>query len=190
MLAHRGYHAGGVSENSLGAFEAAHRLGVDQLELDVRRTRDGELVIHHDPKLADGRKLAEVDYRDLPLLPDGQRIPTLAQVAQFARTSGARLAVELKEEGYEREVGTIGHDAVHAQPQQLAHAQRIVDGPGHHAEAALVRIGDELVVDHPVLDADVVGACLHRGVERRMPVEGIHEPARGAVEGRVAQPLG
>jgi glycerophosphoryl diester phosphodiesterase len=104
VLAHRGYHANGVSENSLGAFEAGRALGVDQLELDVRKTRDGVMVIHHDPKLADGRTLADVDYADLPLLPDGQKIPTLAQVADFAKASGSHLAVELKEEGYEREV--------------------------------------------------------------------------------------
>jgi glycerophosphoryl diester phosphodiesterase len=103
VLAHRGYHFNGPSENSLGAFDAGVRLGVDQLELDVRKTRDGVMVIHHDPDLPDGRKLADVDFADLPPLPDGQRIPTLDAVADFAALRGAHLAIEFKEEGYEQE---------------------------------------------------------------------------------------
>jgi glycerophosphoryl diester phosphodiesterase len=104
VLAHRGYHpVGGPYENSLGAFQAGVDLGVDRLETDVRRTRDGVLVIHHDATVGDGRKIADIDYADLPALPDGQPIPTLVQVADFARRTGANLAVELKESGYERE---------------------------------------------------------------------------------------
>lgn len=104
VIAHRGYHGvNGVSENSLGAFAAAIEVGADTLELDVHRTRDGVLVVHHDPDLADGRKLAELDHSQLPPLSDGQPIPTLAQVADLARQRGAHLSVELKEAGYERE---------------------------------------------------------------------------------------
>jgi glycerophosphoryl diester phosphodiesterase len=103
VLAHRGYHHDGPWENSLGAFGAGVRLGVDQLELDVRRTRDGVLVIHHDPAVEDGRKIADLDFAELPPLPDGQRIPTLRDVASFATRTGAHLAVEFKEEGYEQE---------------------------------------------------------------------------------------
>ncbi|MCW2925966.1 MAG: Glycerophosphoryl diester phosphodiesterase [Thermoleophilia bacterium] len=103
VLAHRGYHPTGIAENSLGAFRAGQALGVDLLELDVRRTRDGVLVIHHDAEVDGGRKIADLDYAQLPPLSDGQPIPTLAEVADFARSSGAHLAVELKEKGYERE---------------------------------------------------------------------------------------
>jgi glycerophosphoryl diester phosphodiesterase len=104
VLAHRGYHPpGGPEGNSLGAFQAGINLGVDALELDVRRTRDGVLVINHDATVADGRKIADLDYAQLPLLADGQRIPTLAEVADLAGRTGAHLAVELKEGGYERE---------------------------------------------------------------------------------------
>jgi glycerophosphoryl diester phosphodiesterase len=49
VFAHRGYHGvNGVSENSLGSFKAAIDLGADAIELDVHRTRDGVLVLHHD----------------------------------------------------------------------------------------------------------------------------------------------
>lgn len=102
VLAHRGYHATGISENSIASFEAALALGADRIETDVRRTRDGVLVLHHDPKLADGRTLSEVDFAQLPALPDGQSIPTLVEAAEWAGMRSAKLAVELKESGYEQ----------------------------------------------------------------------------------------
>lgn len=47
VAAHRGYPAR-YPENTLPSFEAAARLGVDQIETDVRITKDGELVCIHD----------------------------------------------------------------------------------------------------------------------------------------------
>jgi glycerophosphoryl diester phosphodiesterase len=48
VAAHRG-GAGLWPENSLLAFENALKLGVDGLECDVHLTRDGEVVVLHDP---------------------------------------------------------------------------------------------------------------------------------------------
>lgn len=106
VVAHRGLHdnASGSYENSLGAFGAGIAAGVDILELDVHRTRDGVLVVHHDAELRDGRKIADLDYAQLPALPDGQPVPRLQEVADLARGTHVKLAVELKEEGYERDV--------------------------------------------------------------------------------------
>ena len=47
VAAHRGW-CSKYPENTMEAFRAAVELGVDQIELDVRVTRDGELVIIHD----------------------------------------------------------------------------------------------------------------------------------------------
>lgn len=47
ILGHRG--APGARENTLDAFAEARRLGADGVELDVRQTADGVLVVHHDP---------------------------------------------------------------------------------------------------------------------------------------------
>jgi glycerophosphoryl diester phosphodiesterase len=105
VYAHRGFHHGnGISENSLGAFNAAIDLGADSLELDVHRTRDGVLVIHHDPAFADGRKIADLDFADLPRLADGQSLARLSEVADLVKARGSHMSVELKEPGYEREV--------------------------------------------------------------------------------------
>ena len=47
VIGHRGA-AGLAPENTLAAFEKALALGVDGLEMDVRLTADGEVVVHHD----------------------------------------------------------------------------------------------------------------------------------------------
>jgi glycerophosphoryl diester phosphodiesterase len=41
-------------------------LGADGVELDVRRSRDHAMVIHHDAELADGRPIHDVTVADLP----------------------------------------------------------------------------------------------------------------------------
>ena len=50
LQGHRGAR-GLAPENTLPAFERALALGVTTLELDIAITRDGVLVIHHDPTL-------------------------------------------------------------------------------------------------------------------------------------------
>ena len=50
LQGHRGAR-GLAPENTLRAFEAALPIGVTTLELDIAITRDGVLVIHHDPAL-------------------------------------------------------------------------------------------------------------------------------------------
>jgi glycerophosphoryl diester phosphodiesterase len=50
VFAHRG-GAGLAPENTVAAFDNAEALGVDGLELDVRLSRDGVVVVHHDSTL-------------------------------------------------------------------------------------------------------------------------------------------
>jgi len=50
----------------------AAALGSDAVELDVRPTRDGVLVVHHDAHLADGRSIVDTDAVDVPAY-----VPTL-----------------------------------------------------------------------------------------------------------------
>lgn len=74
ILAHRGVTAA-ARENTAAAFAAAVEAGADGIETDVRRTKDGVLVLFHDRNLPDGRPLesqgfAEVrhDHPELNLL--------------------------------------------------------------------------------------------------------------------------
>lgn len=65
VIAHRG--ASTVAhENTLEAFRLAAELGADWVELDVRRTADGLLVLNHDAHLEDGRLIRDTARRDLP----------------------------------------------------------------------------------------------------------------------------
>ena len=77
LFAHRGYHAQ-APENTLGAFAAAHDIGVDGIETDVRLSKDGLPVIMHDRVTPRGRAVAEITRRELeedvghpvPILPE------------------------------------------------------------------------------------------------------------------------
>lgn len=65
VIAHRGASAA-APENTVEAFLLARELGADMVELDARRTLDGQIVVHHDAHLPDGRAVVEVDHADLP----------------------------------------------------------------------------------------------------------------------------
>lgn len=65
VYAHRGASAA-EAENTVVAFRAAARMGADGVELDVRRTADGQAVVVHDATLADGRPVAEIPLAEVP----------------------------------------------------------------------------------------------------------------------------
>lgn len=73
IIAHRGASAA-HPENTVAAFAAAGPLGADAVELDVRRTSDGALVIHHDDALGDGRRIVHLDRSGVP-----SEVPGLAE---------------------------------------------------------------------------------------------------------------
>lgn len=87
-MAHRGASRA-ERENTLDAFRSAGRMGADAVELDVRRTADGVLVVHHNPHLDDGRVIAELAAADLP-----EHVPTLADALDACR--GMWVNVEIK----------------------------------------------------------------------------------------------
>jgi glycerophosphoryl diester phosphodiesterase len=84
VIAHRGA-SGHRPENTLPAYELAILQGADMIEIDLHRTRDGEIVITHDEELAGlggsgeiaDRTLAEIGALDAG---GGESVPTLAQV--------------------------------------------------------------------------------------------------------------
>ena len=73
-MAHRGASKA-ERANTLSAFARAREMGAHAVELDVRQCRTGELVVHHDPELADGRIIAHLAKEQLPSF-----IPTLDEV--------------------------------------------------------------------------------------------------------------
>lgn len=102
VLGHRGARFL-APENTLAAFEAAMGEGADGIELDVRLSRDDQVVVCHDPTLArstggrDTRALECVSWDELRRIEiDGCAIPSLASVLSWARSSGCHLNIELK----------------------------------------------------------------------------------------------
>lgn len=65
VIAHRGASRA-ATENTLDAFRIAGDMGADGVELDVRRSADDQLVVHHDPTVADGRLIRATVASDLP----------------------------------------------------------------------------------------------------------------------------
>jgi glycerophosphoryl diester phosphodiesterase len=72
IIAHRGASVA-ERENTLAAFRRAAKMRADAVELDVRRTRDGAMAVHHDDHLSDGRNIVDLDASALP-----EHVPLLA----------------------------------------------------------------------------------------------------------------
>jgi glycerophosphoryl diester phosphodiesterase len=129
VVAHRACHASApsrgltdaVPENSIAALERCIALGVDVVEIDVRRTQDGALVVMHDAKIdrtTTGKgKVSDLtlgEIQALRLKADGQATdaapPTLVAFLKAAR---GRILVnlDLKEDGpLPTQVARVVHD--------------------------------------------------------------------------------
>lgn len=101
-VAHRGLHNNkNLPENSLGAFENAIEHGYG-IEFDVWLTKDGELIVHHDPKLTRTCgitcKAIEVDSSKLEnykLMRTYYSIPTFKQTLDLVNGQ-VGLVIEIK----------------------------------------------------------------------------------------------
>lgn len=100
--AHRGLWNDERPENSLAAFRAAVEKGYG-IELDVHRTKDGALVVHHDSSLLRmtgvDRQIARSTLQEVRAcrLPNGEPIPTFDEVLK-AIAGRTPLIVEVKVE--------------------------------------------------------------------------------------------
>jgi glycerophosphoryl diester phosphodiesterase len=98
-------HQGGCPVDGLPAAERyrqAINLGVDFVEFDVRRTRDGATIICHDDRTASGRAVRELEYGDLAG-ELGLEALTLDGLLDIA-AGRVGLHLDLKESGYETEI--------------------------------------------------------------------------------------
>jgi glycerophosphoryl diester phosphodiesterase len=92
-LGHRGVR-GPLPENTLAAFRAALDGGLDGLETDVQRTRDGALVLVHDPEVG-GRRVTASTLAELRAVTP--ELTTLDDLLGLVRAHpGTLLNVELK----------------------------------------------------------------------------------------------
>jgi len=101
-IAHRGYHRH-HAENTRKAWGGAAKRGADVVEGDLRRSRDGDLVVIHDKRLArttNGRGFVhrrKSRYIRHLRTRDGQRVPFLVNFLRFLRRHpGMHGSLELK----------------------------------------------------------------------------------------------
>ncbi len=108
VAAHRGDHEI-HPENSLAALRSAAGVGVDFVEVDVRETSDGELVLMHDSdvdRTTDGEGYVdEMTYSEIQALtlsysdsenPESYEIPTFSAALALAKELGLMLYVDQK----------------------------------------------------------------------------------------------
>jgi len=108
IIAHRGLEQG-APDNTLAALRHAVERGVTIIELDLRVTKDGHIVVIHDKtvdRTTNGHgRVADLTLAQLKALDAGsragpafagERIPTLAEVLDFVRATPARLLLDLK----------------------------------------------------------------------------------------------
>jgi glycerophosphoryl diester phosphodiesterase len=110
-VGHRG-NAGEELENSLSALESAFRMGVPNVEIDIRHTRDGIAILSHDENLkrvatdAPGAQCpARSDISELTAdeilrncrMQNGDQVATLEHVVMRLERESTRLFLELKD---------------------------------------------------------------------------------------------
>jgi glycerophosphoryl diester phosphodiesterase len=99
VIAHRGFPTG-HAENTIGAFRAALDVGADILETDVHLSKDGQVIVAHDPDLSRVAGLPGLvsDYTASELaaidLGFGEGFPTLVEALEAF--PGAKFNIDVK----------------------------------------------------------------------------------------------
>ena len=107
-VGHRGARAY-EPENTLLSFNKALEIGVDAIEFDVRKTKDGQLVVIHDAdvkRTTNGKGLvADLTLKEIKGLDagKGEKIPTLEEALDCIDNK-AKILIELKEQNLEEKV--------------------------------------------------------------------------------------
>jgi glycerophosphoryl diester phosphodiesterase len=138
-IGHRGARAYEV-ENTIESFKKAVELGANAIELDVRQSKDRELIVCHDENL---KRVFGIDLRvhEAPLAElkksSENRIPSLGEALRFIGEKVDKILVELKETGHEKRV----LDEVNKAKQQ----DRVIIVSFHEEALAVVRKLDKMI---------------------------------------------
>jgi glycerophosphoryl diester phosphodiesterase len=135
VVAHRGM-VPGYPENTLAAFRRSVVLGFSAIEIDLRATSDGHIVVMHDDTvdrttngsgevgqmtLAEIQSLDAGSYAD-PKFAD-QRIPTYEAVLEAVRGTGTKLVLDIKP------CDALDHERVVRLTEQYGAALDVIVGP-------------------------------------------------------------
>ena len=113
--AHRGASAY-APENTMAAFKKAFQIGTNGIELDLQKTKDEKIVIFHDDKIDEKSngtgKISDYTYKELLEFDFGswfseefenEKIVLFEDFMKEVSSKDLILAIELKEEGIEKE---------------------------------------------------------------------------------------
>ena len=109
LIAHRGAQKI-ITENTLDSVLLAFKYGATHVEIDIRKTKDGKLVLFHDPiTFKFDRKISLVSHREMESLEQislskGGRITTLGTLLAALKDLPGRLVIETKTLGLEEEI--------------------------------------------------------------------------------------
>jgi glycerophosphoryl diester phosphodiesterase len=176
VIAHRGASTA-YRENTLDAFVGAVEMGADGIELDVRRTADGQGAVHHDAHLADGRLVVDLAAADLP-----DEVPLLAAALDACRPIEVNVEIKNWPADPDFEDARSLADLVVAHVRDAAMAERVVVSSFDLGTIDRVHALDPelrtawLVVDHgdPLRLVERAAAAGHAGIH---PIWRMVDPA-------------
>lgn len=168
VIAHRGASAT-FAENTIEAFRGAAEQGADWVELDVRRTADHSLVVHHDARLYDGRAIVELAAADLP-----PSVPTLARALDACAGMGVNIEIKNNEPDPDADVEEFVAEATVALLAQRGGGDEVLISSFNPATLVRVReqaphLATALLVVEPA--PDVVDVLLGAGHQALHPFD-------------------
>ena len=119
VFGHRG-SGSGAGENTLDSITRALDAGAAGVEVDARRTRDGRVVLAHEP-VVDGLTIIDTDYERLA----ERGVALLTDALELARGRG-RVIVEVKNQAWEPDFDAPDEATVAALVPLLAEADDVV----------------------------------------------------------------
>jgi len=160
-VGHRGARAY-ETENTLESFRKAIELGANAIELDVRRSRDGKLIISHDNNLkkvfGKDRQINMATFEELKQL-SSDRLPSLEEALTFIDKKVDKILIELKDTGYEKKV------------LDVIRKQRLKD------RVIIVSFHEESLSNINKLDSEIEKGLIYTNFSSK-----IRDPARSAIK--------
>lgn len=137
LVNHRGLSPG-FPENTVAAFKNSVALGVDVIEIDLRPTRDGHVVVMHDDtvdRTTDGTgPVRDLTLEEIKALDAGsyvsaefagEEVPTLDEALEAVKGTGVRLLLDIKDASQVAQI--VGITEAHDMADQVIVGPRTVE---------------------------------------------------------------
>jgi glycerophosphoryl diester phosphodiesterase len=166
VIAHRG-SSDSVPENTMAAFKKAIEDRAQAIELDVRLSRDDEVVIIHDSRLertTNGRgKVSDFNLTDLRTYDNGlwynpkfsgEKIPTLSEVCKL---TNAKVGLDIEIKPVEKHQKLLAENCVQIIQQYKLQKSVLISSFEHSVVSAVKKI------DSSIMTAIIYSPVIHLG---------------------------